>query len=133
MKRVCGIALVAVLAGCSRGGPPPSPPAPLPTLKRPVVTLDQPTPWRPSLQGARPGGEARNVRIPKDALTRLGGLPGVFVLDRDQDARFRLVKVGRIKRDHAEILSGLSGHETLVLGTLADVHDGSPISPEQHQ
>lgn len=133
MKRLSGFALVVLLAGCSRSGPPPSPAVSLPSLRRPVVRLDQPVPSRPALSQARADVHGHNLLIPGDAVTRLGGLPGVFVLGPDGVARFRLVKIAHTRQGKAEILSGLSGHETLVLGPFADLHDGSPIVVEPHQ
>ena len=51
----------------------------------------------------------------------------MFVLSEENQARFRMVRTGKIVNDRVEILSGLSGSETLVAGDLQDVHDGSPI------
>lgn len=67
------------------------------------------------------------IRIPRQALVERGGIPGVFVLSKEAQARFRMVRAGRTFDAQVEILSGLHGDETLVLGDLAAVHDGSPI------
>jgi hypothetical protein len=44
------------------------------------------------------------------------------------EARFRMVRPGRIVGGETEILAGLVGDETLVLGDLKTLHDGSPVT-----
>ncbi len=97
---------------------PPTPPLVLPQLVRPTTQL------RPSTSATS------EVLIPVSSFVIRGGLPGVFVL-RDGLARFRMVKVGKSRGDRLQVLSGLTGNEILVLGDLADVHDGSPIIVRQ--
>jgi len=101
------------LSAC--GSKPPSPPLSLPQLERAVLKLQ---PMRAA---------TTRVSIPVDAFLNRGGLPGVFVL-RDGRARFRMVKIGKLRGDRLEVLSGLSGDETLIIGNLADVRDGSPVT-----
>jgi hypothetical protein len=98
-----------LLAGC---GEKVVPPAPVTALPRPVATLE---------------AQAGRVLVPQAALVEHGGIPGVFVLSADNQARFRMVRTGKRLNGRVEILSGLSGSETLVAGDLHDVHDGSPI------
>ena len=118
--RLLMIALIAMalpLAACNKK--PEVPPPSLPRVERPVLTLH-----------VRPGDLAK-LLIPRQALVARGGIPGVFVLSetgsQTPQARFRLVRIGRTSDAQVEILSGLHGDETLVLGDLAAVHDGSPI------
>lgn len=99
------------LAAC-HAQPPAAPP--LPTLARPLIAV--------------PAGNGP-VRIPTAAIIERGGIPGVFVLTAEQVARFRLIRAGKDAGGRVEVLSGLSGGETLVGGDLRDVHDGSPIQP----
>lgn len=101
-----------LLGGCGHETAP-TPPLTLPVVERPTLIL-QPVP-----------AEAR-VLVPAAAVTRRGGVDGVFVT-QDGLARFRMVRVGKRFGDRLEILSGLDSTETLVLGDLADVRDGSPI------
>ena len=120
-------AVVAAIAGCEHETS--TAPAELAPIERPVTILD-----------AR-GTQAR-VLVPSAALTDRGGIPGVFVLQdpapfpptvRGSDgkplpeSRFRMVKTGKRVGNRIEILSGLAGDETLVLGDLSDVRDGSPV------
>ena len=102
-----------LLTGCREQAP--TPPLELPSLQRPVVTLK-----------AAPRAPAQRLLIPAGAYVERGGLPGVFVLSQGQ-ARFRMVRIGKRNAGQLEVLSGLSGDETLVLGGFAEIHDGSPI------
>jgi len=105
------LALLGLLAACHQK---PAVTEPLPVLMRPTVALQE-----------------RNGRIlvPQTALVSLGGAPGVFVLEADHTARFRMVRTGKSYDGRIEALSGLTGRESLVSGDLHDVHDGSPIQP----
>ena len=117
--RPARLVLVAVLsvlplAGCQKK--PPTPPPSLPRVDRPVLSLH-----------VKPEDLLR-IRIPRQALVERGGIPGVFVLSPAGEARFRMVQSGGAQGTQVNILSGLHGDENLVLGDLADVHDGSPIN-----
>ena len=98
-----------LLAGCDKKI---APPATLTALTRPVLTLD---------------AQAGRVLVPQALLVERGGVPGVFVLSAENQARFRMVRTGKTVNGRIEILSGLSGSESLVTGELRDVHDGSPV------
>lgn len=111
--RAAALALAVVaLAACGRR---PEPPSQLPQLQRPVVAL---------AAAKTPFG----VLVPRAAYVERAGVSGVFVLSEGL-ARFRMVKAGRAQGEAIEILSGLTGTETLVLGDLQGVRDGSPLEP----
>jgi len=109
--RSVAVSIVAILllAACGKKA---AEPAPLAALVRPAVVLD---------------ATAGRVLVPQSVLVERGGIPGVFVLTEDKQARFRMVRTGKIVNERVEILSGLRGSETLVAGDLRDVRDGSPI------
>lgn len=67
------------------------------------------------------------IMVPVINIINRGGVTGVFVL-QDNLARFRMIRTGKQSVNHVEVLSGLSGSETLVGGELSSVHDGSPIN-----
>ena len=115
-SRLAAIAILLglALAGCDKK-PPEAPPS-LPRVERPVLVLN-----------LKPESTLR-ISIPRAALVERGGIPGVFVLNEAGEARFRLVRPGQTNGTRLEILSGLRGNETLVLGDLAAVHDGTPIN-----
>jgi hypothetical protein len=114
MRHVPLVALAAaglVLAGCSDPAPTPrARPAP---VDRPVLALK---------------GPATGVRVPSAALVEHGGAPGLYVLSPINEARFRMVRLGRVVGSDTEILAGLAGDEILVLGDLKSLYDGSPIT-----
>jgi len=103
------VVTVLLLAACSKK---PAEPAPPVTLTRPVLILDT---------------QAGRVLVPQSTLIERGGIPGVLVLTTENQARFRMVRTGKSVNGRVEILSGLSGSESLVAGDLRDVRDGSPI------
>ena len=109
--------LAAPMFLCACREPAATPALSLPTMERPITALKT---------SSDPSHKAR-ILIPRGAYVERGGLPGVYVLHAGQ-ARFRMVHVGKINADQMEVLSGLAGDETLVLGDLADIHDGSPIT-----
>lgn len=117
-KRLRTIALgILALSACARHAPIPTPPVKLPVLTRRVFVL----------QKAQDRDARGDVVIPRAAITTLGGIPGVFVLSRHSRARFRMVKIGTTNNTTAEILSGLSGTETLILPPFRHLYDGSPV------
>ena len=115
--RLWPFALMLALVACSHKAPPPSSRAVRPAVARPVLRL----------RGPADLDRYGNVVIPRDAIVHKGSLPGVFVLDARGRARFRLVKIGATTAQTAQILSGLTGTETLVLPPFRGVHDGTPI------
>ncbi len=106
------IVIAMTLTGCSQPVPT-TPKSTLPTLDRPVLTIKFKSNNR--------------IMVPASNIIKRGGITGVFVL-QDKLARFRMIKTGKLVVNHVEILSGLSGNETLVAGDLTSVHDGSPIN-----
>lgn len=73
-------------------------------------------------------GKREAIVIPRSALRERGQLQGVFVLDQDHTASWRLVKAGKSYADRIEILSGLAVGERLVVDGSAQVTDGGRIA-----
>ena len=67
--------------------------------------------------------------VPAAALLDRAGIPGVFVVDAQGIARYRMVRPGQSTPEGVEILSGLSVGETVVVGNLAAVNNGDHIEP----
>jgi hypothetical protein len=109
--RVVSVVAVAILlpVGCGKKA---AEPAPVAALVHPVLALD---------------AKAGRILLPQSVLVERGGVPGVFVLGEEGQARFRMVRTGKNINGRVEILSGLGGNETLVAGDLHGVSDGSPI------
>ncbi len=74
-----------------------------------------------------PVGTAGMVLIPKTAVVREGQLTGVFILDKDYIARFRLIRTGRAFGDQVEVLSGVKDGDRLVVQPDANIFDGVKI------
>ena len=111
-----GLALIVLLAqlllgGCQQQTPMTSRPQ-LQALERPLLELNTP--------------QDQRLLIPQAAVTERAGIPMVFVLQQGE-ARARMIKSGKRIGQQLEIISGLMGDETLVLGPFDAVHDGSPI------
>lgn len=108
---VVNTAAILALTACGKKAPEP---APIAALARPVLAVE---------------AQAGRVMVSQAALVERGGVPGVFVLTDENQARFRMVRTGKRVNDRVEILGGLRGNETLVAGDLHAVFDGSPIQP----
>jgi RND family efflux transporter MFP subunit len=78
-----------------------------------------------------PTGTAKTVLAPETALVRYGQLIGLFVLDNEQRARFRLVRPGAIAEGRAEILSGLKAGERFVTKPTPELADGDQVEAAQ--
>lgn len=89
------------------------------------------------LNGARSGMFARSefsigskwtVLVPDEALVKRADLPGVYIVDRDGVARFRMVRSGRHLDGRTEIIAGLAGGERIVIGAEAPVRTGDRVT-----
>lgn len=82
---------------------------------------------RPMIKISAASAGDLSISIPRAALLVRNGISGVFVLEKNE-ARFRMVRSGKKNADKVAILSGLFGNETLLVGGLEAVHDGSPVT-----
>jgi len=68
------------------------------------------------------------IVVPKSAIHRQGGLTLVVTLSADQRSESRVVTVGdTVDDDQIEVLSGLTGNETLLVGLPSLPVNGSPV------
>lgn len=67
-----------------------------------------------------------SLSVPASSLVRRGQLTGVFVVDDQSVARYRLVRIGEESGSRIEILSGLNTGETVVTDP-AQVAEGSIV------
>jgi RND family efflux transporter MFP subunit len=74
-----------------------------------------------------PVGEGGMMLIPKSAIILQGQLTGVFKVDTDKKARFRLIRTGREMGDQVEILSGLKDGERFVVMPVVGLADGATV------
>ena len=64
---------------------------------------------------AIPVGEAGSMIVPRTALVHQGQLTGVFVVDEELAAHFRLIRTGRTIGDGVEVISGLKSGQRYVV------------------
>ena len=77
-------------------------------------------------------GLRRAVVLPEQAVLRTGGVTIVVVRDEDGRARSRVVTVGSpVGGGDVEVLSGLTGGETVLLGLAVAPADGAPVEEAQ--
>ena len=95
------------------------------TARSALVKLELARPLRAGtyVKVSFPVGERSAVVIPATALVRRGQLTSVFVIDKGNVARMRLVTVGALNGTDMEILSGLDPGESIVSAP-ARVRDG---------
>ncbi len=76
-------------------------------------------------------GERQSMRIPATAVVHQGQLTGVFIVDANNTARFRLIRTGRSYGDQVEVISGLKDGARLVAAPGPQLTNGSAVEPEK--
>lgn len=71
------------------------------------------------------------VVIPETALLQQGDLSFVYVVDPDQKAQMRTVKVGTRLAEQAEIVEGLQAGERVVAEGHQKLHPGAKVAPRE--
>ena len=74
-----------------------------------------------------PGGSSPQLRVPRAAVVDRAGMTGVFVVDRDGIAHFRLVRLGAQTGDEIDVQAGLSADDTIVTSNLGAMENGMKI------
>jgi RND family efflux transporter MFP subunit len=74
-----------------------------------------------------PLGGTGMLLIPRSAIMQRGQLDGIFLVDDDHIAHFRLVRTGRVVGDRVEIVSGLSAGSRFVSTIPARLSDGMKV------
>jgi RND family efflux transporter MFP subunit len=73
-------------------------------------------------------GSRQGISVPKAALLERAGITGVFVVDADGIAHYRMVRVGREQDDMIEIEAGLNPGEKVVISNAAGFDSGDRIN-----
>ena len=73
-------------------------------------------------------GKRKTVLVPESAVLRSGGLPMVVTRDAEGKARSRAVTTGDVRDGKIEILSGLSGGETVLVSLKTLPADGAAVT-----
>ncbi len=74
-----------------------------------------------------PMEEVGILKIPNSAVVAQGQLTGVYLVDKDRRARFRLIRTGRPMGDEVEILTGLKEGDRYIVKPTAQIVNGARI------
>ncbi|MGD9579993.1 MAG: efflux RND transporter periplasmic adaptor subunit [Vampirovibrionia bacterium] len=69
----------------------------------------------------------KNYFIPRTAVLTKGQVKGVFVVDKNNVARFRIIKIGQEIQGFIEITSGLNEDDKVIISNLNEVTDGTKV------
>jgi multidrug efflux pump subunit AcrA (membrane-fusion protein) len=75
-----------------------------------------------------PAGSREVLLAPRTAIRKTGQLTGIFVVDADSKARFRLVQIASYDTDRVEVLSGIEPEEKIVSKLSDQIADGIPVT-----
>ena len=76
---------------------------------------------------ALPVGEAGMLMIPRSAVIRRGQLTGYYLVDANNIARFRLLRLGREFGESVEVLSGMKDGDRYVVSPPPNMEDGDKV------
>jgi RND family efflux transporter MFP subunit len=77
-----------------------------------------------------PVGQVRTMSVPQSALVEHGELQGVYTLDSQGVAEYRLVKTGKTWGDGVEVLSGLNAGDRVVVTPVEGLRDGVRVEAQ---
>jgi len=96
-----------------------------------AVKLDLAAPGLKSGVFARvlfPTGRRSVLAVPQAAVLDRAGIAGVFVVDAQGAAQYRMVRFGKVENGLVEVLSGLNPGERVVTGNAQAVNNGDKVS-----
>lgn len=73
-------------------------------------------------------GSRQGISVPQAALLERAGIAGVFVVDADAIARYRMVRTGGEQEGVVEIEAGLNPGERVIVGNTRAVNSGDRIN-----
>ncbi|MEE8397411.1 MAG: efflux RND transporter periplasmic adaptor subunit [Desulfobacterales bacterium] len=76
---------------------------------------------------AIPVGTVDRILIPAEAVIRHGQLTGLFLLNEDRIAKFRLIRTGRRSGESVEVISGLRKGDRYVAVRIPGLVDGTRV------
>lgn len=77
-------------------------------------------------------GSRQGIRVPAAALAERAGITGVFVVDAQGIARYRMVRTGVADQGRVEIQSGLNAGEKVIVSNVGQLENGDRISGATH-
>lgn len=75
-----------------------------------------------------PTGKRSLLAVPEAAVLERAGIVGVFVVDAQNVAQYRMVRTGKTESGRVEVLSGLNPGERVVTGNAQAVSNGDKVS-----
>ena len=72
-------------------------------------------------------GEREGVRVPVSAILTRAGITGVFVVDAQGVAKYRMVRTGATTGGNIEILAGLNPGERVVTSSVSALQNGDKV------
>ena len=69
----------------------------------------------------------KNIFIPHMAIVKRGQIVGVYVVNRQNVARFRIIKTGQDIQGYIEVLSGLTENDKVIINKLDKISDGTKV------
>ncbi len=75
-----------------------------------------------------PTGARSILALPVEAVLERAGITGVFVVDAQNVAQYRMVRTGRVVDGRVEVLSGLNPGERVVTGNAQAVNNGDKVT-----
>lgn len=73
------------------------------------------------------GSTVEGITVPKKAIVERGALTSVWVVEKDNSARMRIVKAGRQVAERVEILAGLSDGDRVIVSGIEKVTEGAKV------
>jgi len=77
-------------------------------------------------------GEREGIRVPVAAVVERAGIVGVFVVDAQGIARYRMVRPGATGQGGVEIQSGLHAGDRVVVSQVDQLENGDKVSGSTH-
>ena len=79
---------------------------------------------------AVPIGTSRLLLVPTTAVVHEGQLTGIYIVDSDQIARFRLIRIGKSLGNTTEVLSGLQEGARFIVSPPPGFSDGTKVEAD---
>lgn len=73
------------------------------------------------------GTTVNGITVPKKAVVERGALTIVWAVDKDNIARMRIVKIGRVTGERVEVLSGLTDGDRVVVAGGEKITEGAKV------
>jgi len=75
-------------------------------------------------------GHSTGILIPSSAVINRADMNGVYIVDSNNIAHYRMVRVGRQFNNNVEILTGIKAGDRIVINSMKPVHSGDRITEQ---